>query len=134
MPTDLDELERLARDSRRTWFLTIADWSAVVAQSTVGLDDEDIAYIAAASPDVILSLTARVRAAEAEALQARGRVSRLKALVAQTAAGMARNGLRDSANVLVRRADEIMATDAAPEDFVTARHAKLPSEPEEPQR
>lgn len=62
--TDLDEFERLARESGLTWSRLSIEWSKVVSASTTGLDPEDNAYIAAASPDVILDLIARVRAAE----------------------------------------------------------------------
>lgn len=79
-PVDLDVLERLAREATPgpwwaagAWFdddgspmpmvghgSTGADWVAKTARR----DGSDAAYIAAASPDVVLALVERVRAAE----------------------------------------------------------------------
>lgn len=85
---DLDELERLARES------TPGPWAyldngivcyAGLAEEHPGIvaDTDDTAcgdYIAAASPDVLLALIARVRAAEAERDEARATVAALAKL------------------------------------------------------
>lgn len=64
---DLAELKRLAEgaNTAATWYEAedIREW-LVVAGMTLGAD-EDAAYIAAASPDVVVALVERVEAAEA---------------------------------------------------------------------
>lgn len=78
MTDDLDELERLARDAFHSppWTVRMRpgdpdhDAEVISVQEGYDLDvavcvmRDDAAYIAAASPDVILRLIARLRAAE----------------------------------------------------------------------
>lgn len=59
MTTDLDKLERLARDARGKWYRESDLFNA-------GVHFLDVEYIAACSPDTILTLIERVRRAEAQ--------------------------------------------------------------------
>lgn len=66
---DTDELERLANASLATWESDTDRWFDLDTCQGFG-DPEDAAYVAAASPETVLALIARVR--ELEDLRARG--------------------------------------------------------------
>lgn len=62
--------------------------------------------------------------------QLRGRERRIRALIAQAAARMSRDGRHDEGRALIERMDYILATNPAPEDFVHA-HANGPERTED---
>ena len=67
MNLDLDRLEKLAREAMKG---SIRWWGADTLQCGAPLGKRDAAYIAAASPGVVLGLLERVRTAEAKAADA----------------------------------------------------------------